>query len=58
MMTQSSEFLEWMLVHNYSERTVDDRREHLNYFIWWCEERGILRASEVTKPVLVCPIRR
>lgn len=45
-------FLEWMRVHHYSERTVDERETHVSYFIKWSEERGILRAGEVTKPIL------
>jgi len=46
------QFLEWLLVKNYSKQTVRNRRVYLKYFIRWCEERGILRPQEVTKPIL------
>jgi hypothetical protein len=36
-------FLEWLAVHNYSNRTIEDRRTHILSFIEWCEERGIIR---------------
>lgn len=45
-------YLEWLQIHNYSETTVRGRRRCLGYFITWGEERGILRPSEVTKPIL------
>ncbi len=48
----AEQFLEWMEVRNYSERTVRNRRLYLGYFIQWCEERSIARPSEVTKPIL------
>jgi integrase/recombinase XerD len=45
-------FIEYLRVRNYSERTVDQRRKCLNWFTEWCEERGITRPSEITRPVL------
>lgn len=45
-------FIEYLRVRNYSERTVDQRRKCLNWFTAWCEERGIMRPSEITRPVL------
>jgi len=45
-------YLEWMRVKNYSERTVENRELYLAYFIDWCEERGLNRPSEITKPIL------
>ncbi|OIP31345.1 MAG: recombinase XerD [Deltaproteobacteria bacterium CG2_30_63_29] len=45
-------YLEWMRVKNYSERTVENRELYLSYFIAWCEERGLNRPSEITKPIL------
>jgi integrase/recombinase XerD len=41
-----------MRVKNYAERTVEDRHKHLSRFIDWCEERGVSRAVEVSRPVL------
>ncbi len=48
----SADYLEWMLVQNYSERTVEGREKYLRRFIVWCEERGIIRPTEITKPIL------
>ncbi len=45
-------YLEWLRVHNYSESTVLGRRKCLGYFITWAEERGLVRPSEITKPIL------
>jgi len=45
-------YLEAMRVKNYSERTVENRELYLSYFIAWCEERGLNRPSEITKPIL------
>lgn len=47
-----ADHLEWMLVQNYSERTVEGREKALRRFILWCEERGIIRPTEITKPIL------
>lgn len=44
--------LEWMRVQNYSERTVEGREKSLRRFILWCEERGLMRPTEITKPIL------
>jgi integrase/recombinase XerD len=44
--------LEWLRVHNYSELTVLARLNYLNRFILWATERGVVRPSEVTKPIL------
>lgn len=45
-------YLECLLVKNYSPLTVHMRRIYLNYFIRWCEDRSIVRPSDVTKPVI------
>jgi len=47
-----AEYLEWMQATNYAERTVDQRRKYVGWFIAWCEERGVTRPGEVTRPVL------
>ncbi len=44
--------LDYMAVMNYSERTIGHREVTLKQFSAWCEERGIVRANEVTKPIL------
>lgn len=46
------QFLDHLLVKNYSPRTVDGRRDNLGYFKEWCGERGILKPAEVTKAVM------
>ncbi len=48
----TGEFLEWMLVKNFSERTVGNRRTYLDYFVAWCLDRGITRPAEVTRPMV------
>lgn len=45
-------FLEWMRVKNYSERTTENREVSLRYLIEWCEERGLSRPQDITKPIL------
>ena len=49
---QMRPFLEWMRMRNYSEGTVEHRETHLRAFIAWCDERGVTRPQEVTRPVL------
>lgn len=45
-------FLEWMRVRRYSERSVEQREKMLRLFIEWCEERGVSRPQEVTRPII------
>ena len=45
-------YVDHLQVMNYSERTIGHQELTLNQFNTWCEERGIVRASEVTKPIL------
>jgi integrase/recombinase XerD len=45
-------FLEWLAVRGYAEESVEYRAYCLHWFAGWCEERGILRAAEVTRPIL------
>src|SRR5690349_6749886 len=45
-------YLEWLLVRNYSERTVVTVDNALRGFVSFCEARSIQRPSEVTKPIL------
>jgi integrase/recombinase XerD len=49
---QMRPFLEWLRVRNYSEETVVHRETHLRGFIAWCDERGVSRPQEVTRPIL------
>lgn len=52
MAAMLAEYLQWMRLSNYAERTVNNRRVNLGYFISWCEDRGITRPTEVTRPIL------
>ncbi len=48
----SEAFLQWMGIKNYSESTIKNRRNYLRYFIVWCDDRGLMQPSEITRPVL------
>lgn len=45
-------YLEWLRSHNYSEATVANREAYLGLFLAWCEDRGLTRPNEITKPIL------
>ena len=45
-------FLRWQREKNYSERTVENRNVYLRYFIQWCDERGLTKPPEITKPII------
>ena len=45
-------FLEWSAVMHYSDRTTEIRQTGLSRFIFWCDERGIDKPQDVTKPIL------
>jgi len=49
---QMQPFLHWLREKNYSHRTVDNRETYLRYFIQWCDERGLTRPQEITRPIL------
>lgn len=46
------DFLGHIEVRHYSPRTVAGFRDSLALFVTWCEERGVTRPTEVTRPVL------
>jgi integrase/recombinase XerD len=48
----SEKFLEWLGMHNYSQRTVKTWREALGFFFRWCDDRYILKPEEVTRQIL------
>ena len=52
MATWAARYLEWLLVKNFSPRTVENRESYLAFFISWCEQRSLLYPQEVTKPIL------
>lgn len=45
-------YLDALRVKGQTEASVESRAPVLNYFAVWCEERGIQRAAEVTRPIL------
>jgi len=45
-------YLEWLEVRGYTEDTVEHRAQVLNYFAAWGEDRGLVRSTEVTRPIL------
>ncbi len=45
-------YLEALQVKGQTEASVESRAPVMNYFAVWCEERGIQRAAEVTRPIL------
>jgi integrase/recombinase XerD len=45
-------FLDWLRTKGYSDRTVGNRAEYITAFLLWCEERGITKPVEVTRPIL------
>lgn len=49
---QMQQFLQWLREKNYSDRTTDNREVYLRYFILWCDERGLTRPQEITRPIL------
>ncbi len=44
--------LAWMRERNYSGETIDGREGDLRIFLRWCAERGVMRANEITRPML------
>src|SRR5215510_5929435 len=46
------EYLEWLRVRNYSERTTQNNENSLRFFVNWCEARSLLRPHQITKPIL------
>lgn len=42
----------WARTKNYSERTLEGRLQNLTYFIHWAEVRDVVRAADVTRPIL------
>jgi len=45
-------FIEWSAAMNYSIRTIEHRDYALRRFIAWCDQRGLARPHDVTRPIL------
>lgn len=52
MGSQREAHLEWMGAMGYAVTTINNRRTFTGYFQTWCNDRGLSRASEITKPIL------
>ena len=52
MLALLASYLESIQVKNYSPNTVKLHRSNVGMFIQWCEDRAVLRPSEVTKPIV------
>ncbi len=47
-----AQYVEWMRFHHFSTETLRSRTSQVRQFVAWCEERGLVRPSEVTKPIV------
>ncbi len=45
-------FSAWQQEKNYAAATIAGRELYIRYFIVWCDERGLGRPQDVTKPIL------
>lgn len=45
-------YLDYLRARNYADQTVVFKQMALKAFAAWCQERGIVRLNEVTRPVL------
>ena len=45
-------FNAWQAEKNYSAATIEGRDLYLRYFILWCDERGLSRPQDITKPII------
>jgi len=48
----AEEFYEYLQSRNYSDTTIQNRKNCFAYFLRWCDERGIIEPSEVSRPVV------
>jgi integrase/recombinase XerD len=46
------QFLEWSASMNYSARTNEHRDYSVRRFIAWCDQRGLTRPHDITRPIL------
>lgn len=45
-------YADWALAAGFSSHTVSTRRYAIQRFIVWCDERGLVHPSEITRPIL------
>jgi len=46
------EYCQWMEARNYAQGTVQNGRLYIGRCIDWLAERGVMRAQDVTRPML------
>lgn len=46
------EYLTFIRVKNYSQYTINNREFYLLWFLEWAGQRGLMRPTEITKPIL------
>ena len=49
---QMMDFLMWLEERNTSRHTLKHWELYLRYFVSWCDERGLTRPAEITRPIL------
>jgi integrase/recombinase XerD len=49
---QMLDFLMWLEERNTSRHTLKHWELYLRYFVSWCDERGLTRPAEITRPIL------
>ena len=52
MRSYQSAFLEWTMTTGLSAQTATLRQRGLDRFIVWCDERGLQRPQDITRPIL------
>jgi integrase/recombinase XerD len=45
-------YLESLMARNYSENTLESRRDAFRVFLTWAAERELTRATQITRPIL------
>jgi len=48
-----AKYVEHLAIINYSKTTIANHENCLQFFLAWCEERGIVRATDVTRPMIL-----
>src|SRR6185312_6489395 len=49
---QMMDFLMWLEERNTLRHTLKHWELYLRYFVSWCDERGLTRPAEITRPIL------
>jgi hypothetical protein len=49
---QMKDFLLWLEEKNTSSHTLEHWELYLRYFVQWCDERGLTRPAEITRPII------